>query len=235
MASRNQTITLSASGSDNEPKLRLRLRSDNSSETDSSDNVSLGWSDSEKATQNAEEPKVLRLRLRMYRLHKSDNSKKQSDSDNGEGDNPEQNCDQADGGNNTIQRNTSDADDEYSDNESGPSPPKKKRTYQYHDRRLVPYSYKMSDRAFQRNFRMSRKKFELFLKELEPYIPIGMLILILGVNEKLYFLLQMLKHLYSTLLHQILQHGVTQCKRSDAEVMSFTMLQHLQKQCNSPC
>ena len=118
MASFNRTITLTDTNSENEePTLRLRL-------TESSSESSHFDTDQRPSVENVannREPEVLRLRLRLYKLHDSDD--KQSDSDkidkhlNLEKDEKE---------------NLTDADDEFSDDEVTGNPPKKKRKYRFH-------------------------------------------------------------------------------------------------------
>ena len=148
MASFNRTITLTDTNSENEePTLRLRL-------TESSSESSHFDTDQRPSVENVannREPEVLRLRLRLYKLHDSDD--KQSDSDkidknlNLEKDEKE---------------NLTDADDEFSDDEVTGNPPKKKRKYRFHKRRLIEATKWQSERDFFRVFGMS--KGQLILK-----------------------------------------------------------------------
>ena len=142
MASFNRTITLTDTNSENEePTLRLRL-------TESSSESSHFDTDQRPSVENVannREPEVLRLRLRLYKLHDSDD--KQSDSDkidkhlNLEKDEKE---------------NLTDADDEFSDDEVTGNPPKKKRKYRFHKRRLIEATKWQSERDFFRVFGMSK-------------------------------------------------------------------------------
>ena len=161
MASLNRTITLSDTSSENEePTLRLRLTESSSESLSESSSESSHFDTDQRpsvenvANKNNREPEVLRLRLRLYKLHDSDD--KQSDSDeidkhlNLEKDLKDE------------KENLTDADDEFSENEVTGNPPKKKRKYRFHKRRLVEATKWQSDRDFFRVFGMS--KGQLILK-----------------------------------------------------------------------
>ena len=145
MASFNRTITLSDTSSENEePILRLRL-------TESSSESSHFDTDQRPSVENVannREPEVLRLRLRLYKLHNSDDEQSDSDKSNKHLNLEKDLKDE--------KENLTDADDEFSDNEVKGNPPKKKRKYRFHKRRLVEATNWQSDRDFFRVFGMSK-------------------------------------------------------------------------------